>query len=61
MYYKYKDFKIYTKNTLKEKKSKLKLIFMWVVILFAFQVESIAYSSYVNGMFNTSFFIILQQ
>ena len=39
MYYKYKDFKIYTQNTSQNKKLKIEAIFTRAIILLVFQIE----------------------
>ncbi|HGM3251499.1 TPA: glycerophosphoryl diester phosphodiesterase membrane domain-containing protein, partial [Clostridioides difficile] len=54
-YYEYKGVNISRNNIIKEKKSIPKTIFKLSLIILIFCVESNAYSSHVNGLFNTSF------
>ncbi|MFR1934422.1 MAG: glycerophosphoryl diester phosphodiesterase membrane domain-containing protein, partial [Clostridioides difficile] len=54
-YYQYKGVNISKNNIKKEKKSISKIVFNLVLILLISYIESVAFSSHINGMFNTSF------
>ncbi len=53
-YYQYKGVSI-SKNNIKKRKIYIKIVFNLVLILLISYIESVAFSSHINGMFNTSF------